>query len=99
MAVETSTSIAQWAESTFGPVDSLDRIVTRAQQEMTELREALARNASPAEIAHEAADIAIFLHRLVALVGHDLSAAVDEKMSINRRRRWRLSGYGVGQHL
>lgn len=79
MAVETSTSIAQWAESTFGPVDSLDRIVTRAQQEMTELREALARNASPAEIAHEAADIAIFLHRLVALVGHDLSAAVDEK--------------------
>jgi hypothetical protein len=36
---------------------------------------------------------------LVALVGHDLSTAVDEKMSINRQRRWQLSGDGVGQHI
>jgi NTP pyrophosphatase (non-canonical NTP hydrolase) len=99
MAVETSATIAEWAETTFGPVDSLDVIVRRAQQEITELRDALARNASPAEIAHEAADITIFLHRLVALVGHDLNAAVDEKMSINRQRRWQLSGDGVGQHI
>jgi NTP pyrophosphatase (non-canonical NTP hydrolase) len=99
MPVETSASIAQWAETTFGPVDSLNVLISRAQQEITELRDALARNASPAEIAHEAADITIFLHRLVALVGHDLSTAVDEKMSINRQRRWQLSGDGVGQHL
>lgn len=99
MPVETSGTIAQWAEATFGPVESLDRLVTRAQQELTELREALARRASPHEIAHEAADVTIFLHRLVALVGHDLSIAVDEKMSINRQRRWQLSGDGVGQHI
>jgi NTP pyrophosphatase (non-canonical NTP hydrolase) len=99
MPAETSATIARWAESTFGPVDSLDRLLTRAQQEIAELRDALARDASPAEIAHEAADITIFLHRLVALVGHDLGTAVDEKMSINRQRRWQLSGDGVGQHI
>lgn len=99
MPAETSASIAQWAETTFGPVDSLDRLITRAQQELTELREALARDSSPLEIAHEAADIAIFLHRLCALVGHDLNHAVDQKMSINRQRRWQLSGDGVGQHI
>ena len=99
MPVETSASIAQWAEATFGPVDSLDRLVTRAQQELTELREALARNSTPLAIAHEAADVTIFLHRLCALVGHDLNRAVDEKMSINRERRWQLSGDGVGQHI
>ena len=48
MSAETSASIAEWAESTFGPVDSLDVLVRRAQQEITELRDALARNASPA---------------------------------------------------
>jgi NTP pyrophosphatase (non-canonical NTP hydrolase) len=99
MPVETSSTIAQWAETTFGPVDSLEVLVNRAQHEINELRDALARNASPAEIAHEAADITIFLHRLAALVGHDLSTAVDQKMSINRQRRWQLSGDGVGQHL
>ena len=99
MPVETSATIAQWAEQTFGPVDSLDRLLSRAQQEIAELRDALARNAAPTEIAHEAADITIFLHRLVALVGHDLGSAVDQKMSINRQRRWQLSGDGVGQHL
>jgi len=99
MPIETSATIAAWAETTFGPVDSLERLIIRAQQEITELRETLARQGSPLEIAHEAADIAIFLHRLVALVGHDLSTAVDEKMSINRQRRWQLSGDGVGQHI
>lgn len=99
MPKETSATIAQWAETTFGPVDSLDVLARRAQQEILELREALARNASATEIAHEAADITIFLHRLAALVGHDLSTAVDEKMAINRQRRWQLSGDGVGQHL
>jgi hypothetical protein len=99
MSGETSATIAQWAEATFGPVDSLDRLLSRAQQELTELRETLARHGSPQEIAHEAADITIFLHRLVALVGHDLSTAVNDKMSINRQRRWQLSGDGVGQHV
>jgi NTP pyrophosphatase (non-canonical NTP hydrolase) len=99
MPVETSATIAHWAETTFGPVDSLDRLLSRAQQEIIELREALSRNAPSTEIAHEAADITIFLHRLVALVGHDLSTAVDEKMSINRQRHWQLSGDGVGQHI
>ena len=47
MPAETSASIAQWAETTFGPVDSLDVLARRAQQEIDELREALARSASP----------------------------------------------------
>lgn len=99
MSRENSATIAHWAETTFGPLNSLATLVDRAQQELSELRETLARNGSPSEIAHEAADVTILLHRLVALAGHDLSAAVDDKMSINRQRRWMPSGDGVGQHL
>ena len=99
MTRETSASIAAWAETTFGPLKSLERLVERAEQELVELRAAVAGNASPDDIAHEAADVMILLHRLVALVGRDLSESVDAKMTINRARQWAPSGDGVGQHV
>lgn len=99
MARETSATIAAWAETTFGPLKSLERLVDRAQQELAELRAAVVSNGSPIDIAHEAADVVILLHRLAALVGSDLSEAVDKKMAVNRARQWTPSGDGVGQHI
>ena len=99
MAQETSATIAQWAEATFGSVQSLERLVDRAQQELAELRQAITNNSAPADIAKEAADVVILLHRVAALSGHDLAETVDAKMVINRQRRWQPSGDGVGQHL
>ena len=52
-----------------------------------------------AEAGREAADVAILLHRLVALMGSDLSAEVDAKMQINRARKWKAAGDGTGGHV
>lgn len=94
---ETSASIAAWAEATFGPASDLTVLTQRARQELDELEEALLAGHS-AEAIGEAADVVILLHRVTALLGADLADAVTAKMTINRNRRWRLSGDGVGQH-
>lgn len=94
---ETSATIAAWAEETFGPATDLSVLVRRARAEFEEL-EAAVLAGDAAEARREAADVVILLHRLSALTGGDLAADVDAKMHINRSRRWRLSGDGVGQH-
>ncbi|GAM98519.1 hypothetical protein U91I_02154 [alpha proteobacterium U9-1i] len=94
---ETSASIAQWGAETFGEVADLTVLTQRARIEFEELEHAV-RAGDVDEIGREAADVMILLHRLVGLVGKDLASEVDAKMQINRARRWRLSGDGVGQH-
>ena len=94
---ETSASITQWGDATFGAVSDLTVLTQRARIEFEELEHAV-RAGDVDEIGHEAADIVILLHRLVGLMGRDLNEEVDAKMMINRQRRWRPSGDGVGQH-
>jgi|CXWL01.1.fsa_nt_gi NTP pyrophosphatase (non-canonical NTP hydrolase) len=94
---ETSASIAQWGAETFGEVADLAVLTQRARVEFDEL-DAAVRAGDVDEIGREAADVMILLHRLVGLIGKDLATEVDAKMNINRSRRWRLSGDGVGQH-
>ncbi len=96
---ETTESIARWAEETFGPAASLTALLDRAALELDEAREAAAANASPQAIGHELADVAILLHCLAAQTGQDLSALVNEKMRINRARRWTRAGDGTGRHI
>ena len=43
--------------------------------------------------------VAILLHRLVALAGRDLAEEVDAKMAVNRARRWYAAGDGTGGHV
>ena len=97
MSRENSASIAQWGAATFGEVADLAVLTQRARAEFDEL-DAAVRAGDVDEIGREAADVMILLHRLVGLVGKDLASEVDAKMQINRTRRWRLSGDGVGQH-
>ena len=97
-AMETSKSIREWGDATFGEVADLSALVARARGELAEL-EAAIRAGDRAEIGREAADVVILLHRLVALVGADLAEEVDAKMAINRARKWYATGDGTGGHV
>lgn len=97
MARETSASIAVWGAETFGPVSDFSVLTARARLEFEEL-EAAVRAGDAEEIGKEAADVMILLHRLCGLIGCDLAAQVDQKMQINRARRWIKNGDGVGRH-
>jgi NTP pyrophosphatase (non-canonical NTP hydrolase) len=95
MPIETSITIREWGDATFGAVRDLSALIARARGELDELDQAVRAN-DPAEIGREAADVAILLHRLVALAGMDLAEQVDAKMTVNRARRWRAAGDGTG---
>jgi len=96
---ETSATIALWGQQTFGSLSSPMAALERAALEMDELREAIARpETPPKEMAMEAADVVILLHRLCGELGYDLNALVDEKMRLNRDRQWTVAGDGTGQH-
>jgi len=98
MPSETSHSIRNWGDATFGPVRDLSALVARARSELDELGEAIKAN-DKAEIGKEAADVVILIHRLVALAGMDLNEQVDAKMAINRARTWKAAGDGTGGHV
>jgi NTP pyrophosphatase (non-canonical NTP hydrolase) len=95
---ETSASIREWGDATFGPVRDLSALVARARGELDELDQAIRADDRP-EIGKEAADVVILLHRLVALAGMDLNEQVDAKMAINRARKWKAAGDGTGGHV
>ncbi len=99
MQRETTASITRWGDSAFGPVSELARLIDRAEGELAELREAVQLAEGPDALAMEAADVVILLHRLVGLTGLDLDQAVQDKMAINRARRWTPEGDGTGQHV
>ena len=71
--IETTQSIADWAEETFGPAPSLARIVARANEEMAELiTEMLSPQKMMSDRFVEAADIAIVLCRIAPRFGVDV---------------------------
>jgi NTP pyrophosphatase (non-canonical NTP hydrolase) len=98
MPVETSQTIREWGDETFGEVKDLEALVERARGEVDELVLAV-RSGKADDICAEAADVAILLHRLVALGGGDLAEAVDAKMKVNRAREWKRKGDGTGGHV
>lgn len=49
--------------------------------------------------ATTASEVAGLLEWIVEKLGGDLHVAVDSKMEVNRRRRWRVDGSGHGYHL
>lgn len=92
--VETWESVAAWCEETFGPCTPF-RMVERADEEMGELRDEVSRYVEWTDKARiEAADVLICLSRVPGIW-----AAVEEKMAINRARRWDKRGDGTGYHI
>jgi hypothetical protein len=107
MLMETSQTIREWGDATFGEARDLtalvararaELLVARARAELDELEEAVGAG-EMAEAGREAADVVILLHRLVALAGMDLGEQVDAKMTVNRARKWRAAGDGTGGHV
>lgn len=98
MRVETQRTISAWATGTFGKA-SRQVIVDRAQEEMRELTEAVREGQPVADIAEEAADVAIVLLHLAQDLGIDLNSAIDAKMAKNRKRKWVVDGNGRGRHV
>ena len=98
MPTETSHTIREWGDAIFGAPQDLTVLVKRARVEMDELEQAL-RDDDHAEAGREAADVVILLHRLVAILGHDLNEQVDAKMQVNRARKWKAAGDGTGGHV
>jgi len=84
---ETWASINQWCDDTFGPA-TIPQIIERAKEEFAELE------TEGADHAIEAADVVICLCRIPGF-----AEALEHKMAINRRRKWRLTGNGTGYHI
>ena len=94
---ETIESIAKWELDTFG-TGPLTSIYLRAMEEMGELAQIIRDNpADCIHISHEAADVIITLVGI--LVSCRRVSAVDDKMAINRQRRWHKNGDGTGYHI
>ena len=87
MGPETWESINQWCDDTFGKA-SIPQIIARAAEEWRELME------PDADHATEAADIVICLCRIPGF-----AEALQAKMAVNRKRKWRLTGGGTGYHV
>lgn len=99
MNLENQTSISAWADRTFGSAGSNISVAARANKEMAELITKLANDDGDPAAIEECADIVIVLMRLADRNGRSLALAIDQKMTVNRSRKWRLDGHGHGQHV
>lgn len=71
----------------------------RAAEELAELILLLVVDDADPKAPREVADIDIVLRGIDAAHGVERAEAVDEKMAINRARKWKLTGDGHGQHV
>lgn len=72
---EDQRTITAWADETFGPVTSIARSLSRANEEAAELIRELCDGDEAPGVSDEAADIAICLYRSASVIGFDLDAA------------------------
>jgi len=87
---ETPRTVWAWARKAFAKEGMTDRyIITRA---IDELHEALAALDGSEENTHkcalEATDAIIVLYNLFGKYGYDLPSMINDKMVINRARKW-----------
>lgn len=94
---ETQKTINKWARGIFGRAVPCV-LAARANQEMAELITAISKD-QRAKASVEMADIVICLFRLADSICVDLQEQIDRKMEINRKRKWVVDDYGVGQHV
>ena len=98
--METQKTISDWATNTFGYPKSPEIAIQRMLKECKELEEKINMEIfSYEQYADEIADIMICGYQAMDTLGFDLHACIDHKMTINRNRKWKLSGDGTGQHI
>jgi NTP pyrophosphatase (non-canonical NTP hydrolase) len=96
---ETQKSISTWGIKTFGMPTNPKKIVERFVEEVIELDTKSSKPSHVEEIIDECADCLVVLYQVATAYGFDLHEAVNIKMKINRVRKWKTSGEGVGQHI
>ena len=98
----TLAEIADWQEETFGKV-TFQRAVGRAKEEWHELEDKIIegmRSESGVDakaLAYEVADVIIVLAGALRALSYD--HAVDEKMAINKARKWKLRWDVTAYHI
>lgn len=95
---ETQQTISAWALDTFGPGATALSVSARALKEMAELIMTLTIG-DEEKARDEVADVAIVLCQVAEKLGVRIDQAINEKMIINRARKWALDGKGQGQHV
>lgn len=101
---EDQLTMAQWSLETFGYKTVSDN-ATRGNVEMAELLWALqdfVADPTPQKMSNvreEAADVAVFLNHVASSTGFDLHRAIEEKMTVNRKRTWGKGTNGKDQHI
>lgn len=102
MNVWNDHRIGTWAEKTFGPSTPAVS-AARANKEMAELLQAIARDEPANVVMEEIADVIICLRRLGAQLGatwfKDSEDYVTTKMETNVRRKWKVNNDGTAQHI
>jgi len=83
---ETQASVVSWAEQTFGPAHSDLRVATRVHEELLELSKAVLSGESDERIREEAADVAICLYRLAAVLGSDLDRRSQQAVMMGQAK-------------
>ena len=97
---ETQATIEAWRAETFGGRPTPVNMTVRANEEMAGLIRAVTNPVTGCkEIAAEAADVLIMLYGVAEMAGFSLHRAVNDKMAINRARRWRKGAPGRSQHI
>jgi len=97
---ETTKTIGEWADSTFGPPRNIHTAFARAGLEWAELHNAIAEEPENLHrIAGEVADTIIALERLMYFICCDTQLSINSKMSINRGRKWKVDRFGNAQHV
>ena len=96
---ETTETIATWACETFGESGSDARVAARANEEMAELLRKCTAGVTGDAVLDEIADVVIVLARLANRNGGNIWKSVERKMSVNRKRVWKMDGTGHGYHV
>jgi len=99
--MENQESVNEWASKTFGnptPKAAVARMLKEVEElkelDLSEITEEVREKAM-----RECADILIVLWVVSDTLGGDLQYYVNEKMQINRKRKWKMNGDGTGQHV
>lgn len=103
--VENQKTIVKWALSTFGEPENGLSLINRLKEEVYELAAAcvvyenVGTKLELQKIMSEIADVVVMAYQVCNWYGHDLHELVDKKMEINRNRKWKVMGNGIGQHV
>lgn len=97
---ETTKTIGEWADSTFGPPRNIHTVFARAAKEWAELHNAIAEEPENLHrISGEVADTIICLERLMHFICCDTQLSINSKMAINRGRKWKIDRFGNAQSI